>query len=122
MMKLEKMFADMGGLLLAGTDPTGYGGVVPGYSARRQVQLLVEEGFTPEQAVKIATLNGAQYLGRDRDVGSVAPGKRADLILFDGDPAGDPRAFDNIETVFKAGVGYRSQAIIDSLKGQVGLY
>lgn len=122
LMKLEKMFADMGGTLLAGTDPTGYGGVVPGYSAKRQVELLVEEGFSPEQAVKISTLNGAVYLGRDKDVGSVEPGKRADLILIDGDPTRDPKAFDNIETVFKAGVGYRSQAIIDSLKGQVGLY
>lgn len=122
MMKLEKMYADMGGTLLSGTDPTGYGGVVPGYSAKRQVELLVEAGFTPEQAVKISTLNGAVYLGRDKDVGTVQAGKRADLILFDGDPASDPKAFDNIETVFKAGVGYRSQAIIDSLKGQVGLY
>lgn len=122
MMKLEKMYADMGGTLLSGTDPTGFGGVVPGYSAKRQVELLVEAGFPAEQAVKISTLNGAQYLGRDREVGSVEAGKRADLILFDGDPAADPKAFDNIETVFKAGVGYRSQAIIDSLKGQVGLY
>jgi imidazolonepropionase-like amidohydrolase len=122
MMRLEKMFADMGGTLLAGTDPTGYGGVIPGYSAKRQVELLVEEGFTAEQAVKISTLNGATYLGRDKEVGSIAPGKRADLILIGGDPTADVRAFDNIETVFKAGVGYRSQAIIDSLKGQVGLY
>jgi enamidase len=122
LMKLEKMYADMGGTLLSGTDPTGYGGVVPGYSAKRQVELLVEAGFSPEQAVRISTLNGARYLGRDKDVGSVEAGKRADLILFDGDPTADPRAFDNIETVFKAGVGYRSQAIIDSLKGQVGLY
>jgi enamidase len=122
MMKLEKMYADMGGTLLSGTDPTGFGGVVPGYSAKRQVELLVEEGFTPEQAVKISTLNGAVYLGRDKEMGSVEAGKRADLILFDGDPTADPKAFDNIETVFKQGRGYRSQAIIDSLKGQVGLY
>jgi enamidase len=122
MMTLEKRFSDMGGLLLSGTDPTGYGGVIAGYSARRQVELLVEEGFTAEQAVRISTLNGAVYLGRDKDVGSVEAGKRADLVLIDGDPTADPRAFDNIETVFKAGRGYRSQAIIDSLKGQVGLY
>jgi enamidase len=122
LMKLEKMYADMGGTLLAGTDPTGYGGVVPGFSAKREVELLVEEGFTPEQAVKISTLNGAVYLGRDKDVGSVEPGKRADLILVDGDPVADAKDFDNIEYVFKAGVGYRSAAIIDAMKDQVGLY
>jgi enamidase len=122
LMQLEKMFADLGGTLLSGTDPTGYGGVVPGFSAKRQVELLVEAGFSPEQAVKISTLNGARYLDRDSEVGSVEAGKRADLVLISGDPGADPKAFDNIETVFKAGVGYRSQAIIDSLKEQVGLY
>jgi enamidase len=122
LMRMERRFVAMGGLLLAGTDPTGYGGVVPGWSARRQVQLLVEGGFSFEQALRIATLNGATYLGRDRDVGSIAVGKRADLILIDGDPATDAKALDRMPFVFKAGIGYRTQAIFDAMQGVIGLY
>jgi enamidase len=122
LMRMERRFAAMGGTLLAGTDPTGYGGVVPGWSARRQVQLLVEEGFDLPQAVKIATLNGALYLGREREIGSIEIGKRADLILIDGDPVRDPAALGRMPYVFKAGIGYRTQAIFDAMKGVVGLY
>jgi enamidase len=122
LMRMEKRFHDMGGTLLAGTDPTGYGGVIPGWSGRRQVQLLAEEGLSFPQALEVATLNGAKYLGRDREVGSIKPGKRADLILVEGDPAQDARALDQMPLVFKAGVGYRTQAFFDELKGVIGLY
>jgi imidazolonepropionase-like amidohydrolase len=122
LMKLEKMFVDAGGTLISGTDPTGFGGVVPGYSGKREVELLVEAGFDFPQTLKIATLNGARYLGRDKDVGSLETGKRADIAVVDGDPARDAMALEHMPLVFKAGVGYRSDAIIDSLKGQVGLY
>ena len=108
------MFVEAGGLLLAGTDPTGAGGAVPGFASIRQIQLLVEEGFSFEQAVRIGTLNGARYLGRDREIGSIEVGKRADLILVDGDPVRDPAALGRIQTVFKAGVGYDRQALLDS--------
>src|SRR3954469_8880647 len=122
LMRMEKRFVEMGGLLLAGTDPTGYGGVVPGWSARRQVQLLAEGGFTFPEAVRISTLNGARYLGRAREVGSIEVGKRADLVLVDGDPVRDPRALDRIPFVFKAGIGYDTAKIFAAMKGVVGLY
>jgi enamidase len=120
MMRLERLFVEAGGLLLAGTDPTGAGGALPGFASIRQIQLLVEAGFSFEQAVRIGTLNGALYLGRDRDVGSIAVGKRADLILVDGDPVRDPAALGRILTVFKAGVGYDRQALLASARGLVG--
>src|SRR6185369_855757 len=78
---LERAFVKAGGLLVAGTDPTGAGGVVPGFSNQRQVELLVEAGFTPLEAISICTLNGARYLGRDALVGSLAVGKQADLVV-----------------------------------------
>jgi imidazolonepropionase-like amidohydrolase len=122
LMRMERRFVAMGGTLLAGTDPTGYGGVVPGWSARRQVQLLVQAGFSFPEAVKISTLNGALYLGRGREVGSVEVGKRADLVLVDGDPVRDPAALDRMPYVFKAGVGYDTAKIFAAMRGVVGLY
>ena len=121
-MQLEKMFADAGGLLVVGTDPTGYGGVVAGYSNQRALELLVQGGFTPLDAVKIATLNGAKYLGRDAKIGTIAAGKQADLIVVRGDPSQRIEDVENVEIVFKRGVGYDSEKIFASVKGRVGLH
>jgi len=107
--------------LLAGTDPTGYGGVVAGFSNQREVELLVEAGFSPLEAIRIATLNGARYLGRDKQVGSLAPGKQADLIVVRGDPSRDIKDIENVETVFKDGMGYDPEKLIASARGMVGL-
>ncbi len=119
---MELRFARAGGLLIAGTDPTGGGGVVPGYSDQRQVELLVEAGFSPEEAIEICTLNGAKYLGRDDRVGSLAVGKQADLVVLDGDPTAHISDIRRVETVFKQGVGYDPQKLIASVKGRVGLF
>jgi len=120
-MAMEKAFYDAGGFLVVGTDPTGGGDVVPGYANQRAVQLLVEVGLTVEQAVEVATLNGARYLGRDSEIGTVEVGKRADLVLLRGDPTIDVGAFRNTTLVFKDGVGYDSVKLFDSVKGWVGV-
>jgi imidazolonepropionase-like amidohydrolase len=120
-MAFERAFAAAGGLLLAGTDPTGYGGVVAGFSNQREVELLVEAGFSPLEAIRIATLNGARYLGRDKQVGSVAQGKQADLIVVRGDPSREIKDIENVETVFKDGIGYDPAKLIASARGKVGL-
>jgi enamidase len=122
MMELERAFARAGGTLIAGTDPTGSGGVIPGFSNQRQLELLVEAGFTPVEAISIGTLNGARYLGRDKTTGSIAVGKQADLVLVSGDPSrtiGDVR---RVETVFRQGVGFDPAAIVKSVIGRVGLW
>jgi enamidase len=121
LMKLEKMFADAGGTLLAGTDPTGYGGVVPGFSGKREIELLVEAGFSFPQALKIATLNGARFLGRDAEVGSLETGKRADIAVIEGNPMKNATALEAMPFVFKKGIGYDSNKIFDAMKGQAGL-
>lgn len=117
----EKQFYDAGGLLVAGTDPTGSGRTIAGYGSRRELELLVEAGFTPVQAVKIATLNGAVYLGRDKETGTVEKGKTADLVLINGDLETSIKNIRNTEIVFKKGVGFDSKAIFDSVKGKVGI-
>jgi imidazolonepropionase-like amidohydrolase len=120
-MAMEKAFHDAGGLLVVGTDPTGGGDVVPGYANQRALQLLMEMGLSVEEAVRVATLNGARYLERDDDVGSIEAGKRADLVLLDGDPGADPQAFRRMTLVFKDGVGYDSRRLFESVRGSVGL-
>ena len=121
-MALERAFARAGGTLIAGTDPTGSGGVIPGYSNQRQLELLVEEGFTPLEAIQIGTSNGAKYLGRDARVGTLAIGKQADLVLLAGNPAATIADVRKVETVFRQGVGYDPVKLIDSVKGKVGLW
>ncbi|HSG09607.1 MAG TPA: amidohydrolase family protein [Longimicrobiales bacterium] len=121
MMALEKAFYDAGGLLVVGTDPTGAGDVVPGYANQRALQLLVEMGLSAEKAVEVATRNGAVYLGRADEIGTVAVGKRADLVLVRGDPTADPEAFRQMTVVFKDGVGYDSAKLFESVRGWVGV-
>ena len=121
-MRFERDFFRAGGLLVAGTDPTGYGGVVAGYSNARELELLVEAGLTPLEAIKVATLNGAQFMGRADRVGSIAVRKRADLLLVNGDPSTRIADIEKLETVFKNGVGFDSAKLFASVKGQVGLH
>ncbi len=118
-MEFEFAFAKAGGLLLAGLDPTGYGGVVPGFGDQREIELLVEAGFTPVEAIKIATYNGAQYLGELDHIGSLASGKQADMVLIKGDPARDIHDIEKVETVFRDGVGYDSARLIESARGRI---
>jgi imidazolonepropionase-like amidohydrolase len=107
--------------LLAGPDPTGAGGVLAGFGDQREIELLVEAGFTPVQAIQIGTHNGARFLHQERDIGSIEAGKRADLILVHGDPAAHIADLENVEVVFKDGRGYDPQRLIQSVRGEVGI-
>jgi hypothetical protein len=120
-MDFEVAFAKAGGLLLAGPDPTGIGGVLPGFGDQREVELLVEAGLSPIEAIRVATWNGAKFLGRDAEIGTLEPGKHADLVVIRGDPSTTIADIENVEVVFKDGVGYDSAKLIESVKGQVGI-
>ncbi len=119
--RFERDFVRQGGLLMAGCDPTGYGGVLPGFGDQRNVELLVEAGFTPEEAIHIATQNGAIGLGEDAHFGTIAPGKAADLILVAGNPAATIADVEKVETVYKDGVGYDPHRLIESVRGLMGI-
>jgi imidazolonepropionase-like amidohydrolase len=120
-MDFERAFAAAGGLLLAGLDPTGNGGIVAGFGDLREVELLVEAGFTPLEAIKIASFNGARFLGEDARIGSIAVGKQADLMIVKGNPAANINDIEKVEIVFKDGVGYDSEKLIQSVQGLVGI-
>jgi enamidase len=121
-MRMEKAFADAGGLLTVGTDPTGNGSVLAGYGSQEAIELLVKEGFTPLQAIRIATYNGAKALGMENTIGSIQVGKRADLVVVDGDIASDITKIRKVQWVFKKGVGFDSKKLFDKVKGQVGKF
>ncbi|HYL96980.1 MAG TPA: amidohydrolase family protein, partial [Terriglobales bacterium] len=121
-LQFEHEFAKAGGLLLAGCDPTGIGGVLAGFGDQREIELLVEAGFTPVEAIHIATANGAEYEGQSQHIGTIATGKQADLVLINGDPSARISDIEKVDTVFKDGVGYDSQKLIESVRGTVGLF
>jgi imidazolonepropionase-like amidohydrolase len=121
--KLEHAFADAGGLLIAGPDPTGNGGVIPGFGDQREIELLVQDaGFTPVEAIRIATLSGATFMGLQDRIGSISAGKIADLVLIKGNPAANIADIEKVDTVFKDGVGYDSHKLLDSVEGAYGRY
>jgi imidazolonepropionase-like amidohydrolase len=121
--QMEKFFYDMGGLLTVGTDPTGNGGTLAGYGNWRAIELLVEaDGFTPLEAIKIATQNGSIALGFEKTIGTIEKGKSANLLIIDGDPSKNISDIRKILYVFKNGVGYNSKKLFESVKGKVGFY
>jgi imidazolonepropionase-like amidohydrolase len=119
---MEKEFADAGGLLTVGTDPTGNGSVLAGYGSLRAIELLTKEGFTPVEAIRIATYNGAVALNVQKNIGSIEVGKTADLIVLDGNVADDINNIEKVQWVFRHGIGFSSQKILKQIKGQAGKY
>ena len=120
-MQFERDFVKAGGLLMAGCDPTSFGGVVPGFGDQRGLELLVEAGFSPVEAIHIATQNGAIYLGENDQIGSIAAGKAADLVVIAGNPAQNIGDIEKVQLVFKDGVGFDPVKLTQSVQGLVGL-
>ena len=117
----EKAFVEAGGLLAAGVDPTGIGGALAGLGDQRNLELLVEAGFTPVEAIEIMTANGAKVLGEYERYGSIEPGKLAELVVVDGDPVARPAEIRNVTLVFKDGLGFDAPKLLQSTKGIVGI-
>ena len=119
--RFELEFVRAGGLMAAGVDPTGNGGALPGYGDQRNYELLIEAGFTPVEAIRIMTLNGATILGEEKRLGSVTQGKLADLVVIKGDPIARPAEIRNVAIVFKGGVGFDPAKLVEACRGLVGI-
>jgi imidazolonepropionase-like amidohydrolase len=120
-MAFERAFVAAGGRLMAGVDPTGWGGVIAGSGDQRELELLVEAGLTPETAIKVATLNGATFLHK-HETGTIDRDHRADLFIVRGDPTAHIGDIRNLELVMKEGVGYDPAALKDAAAGSIGAY
>ena len=120
-MDFERSFVKAGGMLMAGCDPTGFGGILAGFGDQREIELLVEAGFTPVEAIHIATENGAKWLGEDASIGTIAAGKAADIVVINGNPVKKISDIEKVETVFKDGVGYDPAKLRASVQGLAGI-
>ena len=86
---------------------SGFGGVIAGYGDQREVELLVEAGFTPAEAIQAATLGAATAMGDEHQSGSVSPGKYADIIAVRGDVLRHIERLQDVEIVIRHGRRYR---------------
>jgi imidazolonepropionase-like amidohydrolase len=119
-MAYELAFVKAGGLLAAGADPCCVAAIA-GYADQRNFELLVEAGFTAEQAVRVMTANGATVLGGAQQFGAITPGLNADLVVLRGDLTRNAADIRNVTTVFKHGVGYDAAKLTQAVKGRIGI-
>jgi imidazolonepropionase-like amidohydrolase len=101
--------------IIAGTDGAFWGTLLPGFGLQHELQLLVHSGLTPLQAIQAATLNSAQALGKERELGQVAPGYFADIVILAADPLADVTNASRIELVMKAGQSYKPADLTNGL-------
>lgn len=121
MMQWERLFVAAGGLLGAGADPWGTG-YMPGYGDLRNYEMLIEAGFSAPEAVQIMTLNGARILGEQQRIGSIEPGKAADLVVMRGNLASDAAAIRNVSIVFRNGYGFDPAKLRNEARGKLGAH
>jgi imidazolonepropionase-like amidohydrolase len=105
----------MGGTLLVGTDAW----LVPGAGGPRELEILVEAGLRPIDALKAATIDGARAVHRADDIGTLEVGKRADFLLIDGSPDVNISDIRKLVAVYKNGIGYDPQKLYEDAKGQI---
>ncbi|CAN5662350.1 amidohydrolase family protein [soil metagenome] len=109
-----------GPLITLGTDNPSGGEFLPGFSAHRELHAMVLAGMPPASALQSGTLNGARALGMDDDLGSIAPGKWADLFLVRGNPVEDIRATREVQWVMREGRRHDPVALLSQARGQIG--
>ena len=101
--------------IVMGTD-SGFYGVVMGVSSQLELALMVEAGLTPDAVLRAATINAARMIGRDKDFGSVEPGKAADLLILDANPVDDIRNVRRIHRVIRGGTVHDPAQILSGFK------
>lgn len=109
LLRMVKMLYDAGVPIVAGTDST------PGFALHRELELYVEAGIPANEVLRIATIGAARVMKRDGDLGSIAPGNLADLILVDGNPTERISDIRRVSLVIKDGTVYKTAALYKSI-------
>ena len=117
-----KAFYDAGGgsLITHGTDHPSTGEYLPGFSSHREIYAMVRAGIPPAAVLKIATINSARAIGMGDRLGTIEPGKLADMFVVRGNPLRDIRNTHKVQLVIKGGVVYDPAALLDSVEGRLG--
>ena len=117
-----KSLYDAGGahLLLVGTDEPVYTNLLPGFAYHRELLAMTYADIPPASVLKAATINGARALGVDDRLGSIEPGKLADIFIVRGNPLDDIKVARDISLVIKDGVVYDSAELLQSAEGRIG--
>lgn len=113
----DLQFFKQGGFVVAGSDPEAHN--LPGFGDQKNYEIFIKAGFKAEEAIQIMTSNGAKLLELE-NLGTIQKGKIANLVVLDGDLEADPSTIRAVQTVFKDGIGYDPQRLIESIKGNVG--
>lgn len=109
-----------GGLITTGTDHVSDGGFLPGFSIHREIAAIASSGIEPAEVLKMATINGAKAFGIEKDHGSIAVGKVADLAIVRGNPLEKIANTRNVKYVVRAGKVHESDELLESVKGKLG--
>lgn len=117
-----KAFFDAGGgnLITLGTDHSSWGQFISGFSVHRELHCIVLSGISEASALKIATINGARALGMEEWLGTIEPGKLADIVILEGNPLEDIRNTRRVRLVMKSGEIYVSRDLLLSVEGMIG--
>ena len=120
-LELNKLYESGGeNLLIVGTDEPVYTTLLPGFAFHRELLAMVYAGIPIVTVLKAATINGANALGVADKIGSIEPGKLADLFVIKGNPLEDIKVTRNIKLVIKGGVIYEPEILFKSVEGSIG--
>ena len=120
-LELKSLYESGGeNLLVVGTDEPVYTTLLPGFACHRELLAMVHAGLPAGAVLKAATINGANALGVAVKLGSIEPGKLADLYVVKGNPVDDMKAARNVQLVIKAGVIYDPESLLKSAEGMIG--
>ena len=120
-LELNKLYESGGeNLLIVGTDEPVYTTLLPGFAFHRELLAMVHAGLPNIAVLKAATINGANALGIEDKIGSIEPGKLADVLVIKGNPFEDIKVTRNIKLVIKGGVIYYPEMLLKSAEGMIG--
>ena len=120
-LELNKLYESGGeNLLIVGTDEPVYTTLLPGFAFHRELLAMVHAGLPNIAVLKAATINGANALGIEDKIGSIEPGKLADIFVIKGNPFEDIKVTRNIKLVIKGGVIYYPEILLKSAEGMIG--